>query len=143
MHFKIPFFALVAWLCVSLSGALLAKEAPQSAQEKAEAKEAADEDDRASKLDGEVQDPLKYLVVKGTISIDESAKGPVVGSVSGKQGSYQIKLENEGILAQLLKYNNKEVTLGGKLRNAGKYLIVREVIMGVQPAMSLSDPRGL
>src|SRR5260221_10123643 len=49
----------------------------QTAREKAEAKEAAEaaeEDDRASKLDGEVKDPLKYLVVKGTRSEEHTSE---------------------------------------------------------------------
>ena len=115
----------------------------QTPEEKAEAKEAADEDDRAAKIDGEVSDPLKYLVVKGTLTLDESAKGPVLGTISGKDGTYQIKLENEAVRELLFKHNNKAVTLGGKLRNKGKYLLVRDVIQGVQPAVSLSDPRSL
>src|SRR5260221_13884006 len=84
----------------------------QTAREKAEAKEAAEaaeEDDRASKLDGEVKDPLKYLVVKGTLALDEAAKGPVYGSISSVQATYQVKLENETLLAQLAKFNNKEI----------------------------------
>ena len=127
---------------LSFHGIIRAEE-KQTAQEKAEAKEAADEDERESKMDGEARDPLKYLVVKGTMALDESAKGPVIGTISGKDGTYQIKLTNESIRAQMFKYNNKIVTLGGKLRNNGKYILVKEIILGQQPAVSLSDPRGL
>ena len=115
----------------------------RTAQEKAEAKEAADEDAREAAMDGDAKDPLKYLIVKGTLSLDEGPAGPVLGSITGKDGSYLLKLSNETIRTELYRYNGKEVMLGGKLRNGGKYFLIKEILKGTPPPVRMADPRGL
>jgi len=103
-----------------------------SGQEK-EAAEAAAEEEAEKKLDE--MDSKRSVTLTGRFSRDalapEDTPPGVVGVFSATDGNlYLVKLADQGMLKLLCSYDKKDVTLAGKLRNKGKYLIVETVIAG-------------
>jgi len=57
--------------------------------------------------------------------------------------TYRVKLENPALGKELASYNGKVVTLGGKIRNQGRYFIVAEILTqagNFTPAQSNTAP---
>ena len=68
----------------------------------------------------------------------------VLGIFRSGKGIYQVKVAEESLRKELNKFNGKMVTLGGKVRNKGKYLIVQEVLTQpgrLAPASNTSPAR--
>jgi hypothetical protein len=117
--------------------------AEESAEEKAEAAESAEEDKRAAELDGEADDSLKSLMVRGRLVL-APGKSSVVGTLTTPERTYQVKVENEKVLELLQPLDNKDAALNGRLRNKGKYFIATGIaVQGVQTPLSLDNPAGL
>jgi len=92
----------------------------------AEAKEAAEEDAAEEKLDSET---LKRLFEGKLVLSGENTENPeIVGVFVSAGKTYQLKLADPVLLAELKPLQNKPITLNGKIRNKGKYFIV----VGVQ-----------
>lgn len=101
----------------------------------AEAKEAAEEDAAEEKLDSET---LKRLYEGKMALTGENTENPdIVGVFVSEGKTYQVKLADPALLAELKPIQNKPITLNGKIRNKGKYFIVVGVQTGgAAPAFS-------
>jgi len=66
----------------------------------------------------------KYLVTV----VEGGEKAAIPGVFVVKGHVYQLKLANEELRGRLKPFNGKRVTLGGKIRNQGKYFILEEVL---------------
>jgi hypothetical protein len=95
-----------------------------------ETKEAREEIELESKL-SEVEQIALVKSFAGKLQLLRSDENPqVIGQLMTTQGPIALKLEKPDILDELKPYNMKDVTLNGKLRNKGKYLVVT----GLHPA---------
>lgn len=139
--------AVIVAVIVSFSLALEAgepKKKPPTLEE-IEAKEAAEEE---KLLEGKRPETGHEFSARGRLRlalVEEGQTPPAILGIFTADGkSYQVKIANEALRAQLLPFDNKDIALGGKVRNKGKYLIVEEVIIGSgTPAATLRNPRGL
>jgi hypothetical protein len=83
----------------------------------------------------------KYLAT--TPSEGQRADIPGVFVAQGR--TYQVKLQDNALREKLAPFNGKAVTLGGKIRNQGKYFIVEDVLTqaadgAYSPAQSHTAP---
>jgi len=67
-----------------------------------------------------------------TWTMDEQ-RPSILGIFTSRGRTYQVKVAREPLRKALARFNGKQVTLGGKVRNEGKYLIVQEVLSQVVP----------
>jgi hypothetical protein len=116
---------LALFVLAALSNRTLnAEDAPDSA----ETKEAAEEDEAEKKLP-ETEQIQALKTVRGVLKLGAAEdNSEVVGTLTAESGdSYLLKLASKDLAKRLERYNNKNVTLTGKLRNKGKYLIVQNI----------------
>ncbi len=114
------------------SPALKAEETPSdaaSAPGESEADQAAKEEENEKKLNEIEQiNLIKTITGRLALSGDPGADGgDVVGTISDTTKSYLLKLEKPELMQALKPYNGKTISLKGKLRNKGKYLVVSAV----------------
>jgi len=128
---RCPTALIAAVLALSLP--LLGAESPKEMDER-EAKEAAVEDassDRAL-MEQELVGTIKLNPVK-----DGEPLPKVLGTFTTATKSFQIKLLSDQLYGDLKKQDNKTTTVFGKLRNAGKYLVITRV----GPSQAAEPPR--
>lgn len=114
-------------LAFSFGSPTVAAEADKDALA-AEAKEAAEEDAAEEKLDSET---LKRLYEGKLALTGENSENPdVIGVFVSEGKTFQLKLSDPALLAELKPLQNKPVTLNGKIRNKGKYFIVVAIQTG-------------
>jgi len=99
--------------------------------ETAEAAEAAEEERKLEEQglipDGGYEFEQEGRLTLASHTMDED-RPSIVGIFTSRGRTYQVKLAKENLRKELAKFNSKNVTLGGKVRNRGKYLIVQEVL---------------
>lgn len=125
---RIAFLAVFAMAALTFDAQ--AGAAKKETQAELEAREAAEEDAAEAKLDPE---KVKHLFDgRFVLNQTEDAKEPnaIVGTFISKNGSYLIKVESAAVREELKQYHNKEVSVVGKVRNQGKYLIVNSIVHG-------------
>jgi hypothetical protein len=92
--------------------------------------EEADREEELLRAQGKTPDQGQETVLQGkylaTAPQENRTDIPGVFLASGK--TYQVKLAAENLRNKLVPFNGKQVTLGGKIRNRGKYFIVEEVL---------------
>ena len=96
------------------------------------------EEDRISKQEEEAEGKLglsekKNFVVTGTLNLYDEEKlaksDGVFGTLDSTQGAtYLVKLDSSVSLAQLKKYDTKNVSVSGKSRVKGKYLVITGIV---------------
>jgi hypothetical protein len=121
---------LVAFSMGILFNSALAGEKKKDPVAEAEATEAAAEEEAESKMDPE---KLRRLFEGKLVlfPVEEGGEAKVIiGQLAGKNFNYLLKVETEAVRNQLKEFNNKEVSVIGKVRNQGKYLIVSSVMRG-------------
>jgi len=95
----------------------------------AEEEEAAEEEERLQ-AQGKIPDEGHETVLQGKYLVTQQDKSrpdiPGVFLAGGR--AYKVKLQANHLLTKLAPFNGKRVTLGGKIRNQGKYFIVGEVL---------------
>jgi hypothetical protein len=105
--------------------------AEKTKAEQAEEAEAAAEE-RALEKQGRLPEDGYEFTAPGRLALathtmDED-RPSVVGIFTAYGKTYQLKLAEASLRKKLEKFNGKTVTLGGKIRNTGKYLIVQAVL---------------
>lgn len=108
---------------------------------------AEDEDKIAAKEDAQGDERMvlgEKTVFIGTTILNEDSKPSergVVGTFYLEGGkNYPLKAASDEVLAQLKKFDQKKITLAGKLRVNGKYLVALSVVEAA-PAADLRDKR--
>jgi len=128
MRLQTPLYSL-AFLFLGLGLSLGAGEPTE--KESAEDAEAAEEE-RKLEAAGLIPDGGYEFEQEGRLALAnyvmDKERPSVVGVFNSRGRTYQLKLEKESLRKELAKFNGKKVTLGGKVRNKGKYLIVQEVL---------------
>ena len=115
--------------------------------EQAEEAEAAEEErklDEAGKLPEDGYEFMEAGKLFLSNAVMDPARPSVLGVFRSGKRAYQVKVAEESLRKELTKFNGKYVTLGGKIRNKGKYLIVQEVMSqagGLAPATNSSPAR--
>jgi hypothetical protein len=95
----------------------------------AEEKEAQAEEEAESKLNQE----LVKIRFEGKVTLylePDQSNPSVVGTFTSSGQVYLLKVPDPQQVTRLKEYNGKTVTLVGKIRNAGKYFVYREIIEG-------------
>lgn len=132
--------------CATLLAAVSLSAAPrvfsaESAKSKAslwdaERREAEQEDQNFSQLSLEEQ-ARACRTFRGMLELTAGDNPDVVGTFYELQNGngaavsaikYAVKLQNKALLAQLKNYGGKKVEVEGKLRNAGKYLVIARIV---------------
>jgi hypothetical protein len=109
-----------------------------------EAKRAAEEEAAEKSLNGEDSRKTPILYGKVSMTPPDPDKKDVVGTFTVGAQQYLLKLEKEDLRAAVAKYDGKEVSLQGKIRNDGKYFIVMSIFGGAgAPPVQLRNPEGL
>lgn len=125
---------LIATVLLSLTGALSAAEKNNSLQKQwdAERQEAQDEAQREEKLTLEEKARMRsqfngILTLQGDLG---NGNPDVVGALTctDDQKVYLLKLENKEVIKVLQRNGNKKITISGRVRNSGKYLVVTGLI---------------
>ena len=142
MRLRNSLSAVMLAIAFMISGAVLTAET----QDEKEAKEAAAEEDAFNKA-GEVEQMAAQKSMTGkfvlTPPTDDDPNPKVVGTFSlGVGQSYLVKVEHQVVLKKLAGYDNKKVTVRGKIRNQGKYLIVSEIMSGREAPPAERSKRG-
>jgi hypothetical protein len=99
--------------------------------EQAEEAEAAEEDRKLQEAGRIPEDGYEFMEggkLHLAAGVMDPARPSVLGIFRSNKRTYQVKVAEESLRPQLAKFNGKMVTLGGKIRNGGKYLIVQEVL---------------
>jgi hypothetical protein len=110
-------------------------------QQKKEEEEAAREDDAAR---NKITDAFtKEASLRGRVALYVEPQDGILGVFTTADRAYFLKAENEKLASDLKKFEGKEVTLGGKIRNQGKYFIVQEIPAPEPPPPVFRDPFGL
>lgn len=121
--------------------------AEKTVAEQAEDEEAAAEERQLEKQGKLPEDGHEFTasgkLVLATQVMDQERPG-VLGLFTACGRSYQVKLAEETLREKLNTFNGKTVTLAGKIRNQGKYLIVQAVLTqtGSFQATSARSGRG-
>ena len=92
------------------------------------------------KSDGRLKSRLLCLRIRDLLC----SKPRMLGVFRSGKRAYQVKVAEESLRKELTKFNGKFVTLGGKIRNNGKYLIVQEILSragGLAPSSNSSPAR--
>lgn len=134
----------VSVLFLACAWALEGGEPKKSPEEIAEEKEAEEEEQL---MVGKRPESGHEFSARGRLQLvplEEGKIPKILGTFTSDRKTYLVKITNEALFAQLLPFDKKDVGLGGKVRNSGKYLIVEEVLAGSgTPAASFRNPRGL
>lgn len=113
-----------------------------------EAKQAAEEESREQRETGWAYKPVN---LRGRISLlpiqDGDTANTVAGSFATQQGTFLLKFEKMDLRRLMLReYNNKDITLVGKVRNEGKYFVAVDANTPSRyavPAQGAIKPGGL
>lgn len=128
----IPFLILMA------CGCLVAAEPNEQ-----ERKEAQEEEEKESKLP-EVEQIALTKAYMGTLQLIKNEENPeVVGQLVTTTGPMILKLSQPTLLKELVPFNQKTISLTGKLRNNGKYLLVTSVVGAPPPAFERKKRGGI
>ena len=127
MTLKNDALTLVLLLALAgFAGLIRAEDAAPSAE---------DEDKIAAKEDAEGDERMvlgEKTVFSGTPILNEDSKPTdrgVIGTFYADGGkSYPLKAASDEVLALLKKFDQKKITLAGKLRVNGKYLVAQSVL---------------
>jgi hypothetical protein len=118
-------------ICVPALSAEEAETAEKTKTELVEEAEAAEEE-RILRKQGRILDMEYELVVPGRLVLTAQAmdedRPSVLGYFKTSKQAYLVKLGDESLREKLALFNQKTVTLAGKVRNNGKYLIVQAVL---------------
>ena len=113
----------------------LASSAPRLFAEEVNAQEAkeAEEEAAAERLKALQLDRPVFTMVIGMLQMkpaDQRGDGKgVVGTVTAKDKTYQLKLESPDLAAEFDKAQGKRVKIRGNPRNKGKYLLAQGVTL--------------
>jgi hypothetical protein len=122
----------VAAAAVALTLAAGARAMAQSSEDReAEAAQAAAEDEAAKKADSDaIYTDFSGKVHLFTKDEQEGYDDPsVVGLFVIEKKVYLIKLETTKIMDDLKQFDGKSCVVSAKIRNQGKYLVVRKVVL--------------
>lgn len=135
MHMALMF--LLLW-----SGISYAEDATQPVL--SEAEESAAEDAIVADLPGEVESPLRGMNFKGVFNAQTTDGQPdLLGFFKNNDKSIQlVKADNDDVKKLLHQFDGKEITVYGKLRNKGKYLIVTNVLGEKDPPVNRRKKKG-
>jgi len=138
-HWRYSLLISLLVLCLPLMGA------EKTELEMAEDAEAAEEERILEQL-GRLPDDGHEFTAAGRLvlaaqAMDEN-RPSVLGIFTAYKRTYQVKLEDESLRKKLAKFNGKTVTLAGKIRNKGKYLIVQAVLTQPGKFRAVSGRRG-
>lgn len=121
--------------------------AEKTEAERAEDAEAAEEERKLEEA-GRIPNDGYEFSGGGRLLLSNGVMDPerpgVLGVFRTKARVYLVKVDEEALRGKLAKFNGKMVTLGGKIRNGGKYLVVQEVLSqpgGLAPAANTSPAR--
>lgn len=124
----------VAAILAMLAGTLYAAEKADNFQKRldAERREAQDEAQREEKLTLAEQAKMRSQF-NGILTIQsdlDNGNPEVIGALTctDDQKVYLIKLDSKDLLKVLQRNDGKKITLGGRMRNSGKYLLVTGMI---------------
>jgi len=137
----------VLLLMVGFVSSPLLLSAEKTKAELAEEAEAAEEErklDEAGKLPEDGYEFMEAGKLFLSNAVMDPARPSVLGVFRSGKRAYQVKVAEESLRKELTKFNGKFVTLGGKIRNDGKYLIVQEVLSragGLAPSSNSSPAR--
>src|SRR5258706_3671598 len=102
-----------------------------TAERDAEAKKAEAEDEAARKKNPEqiTEEHSGKLTLYNKEQRDEEQESGIVGTFTTAKNTHLVKLESAKTLEDLKPFDGKQCTLQGKIRNAGKYIIVKSVVL--------------
>ncbi len=125
---------LIAMVLFGFSAALSAAEKVDNLQKRwdAERREADEEAQREERLSIEQKAKMKSLF-NGVLTIQgdlDNGNPEVVGALTctDDQRIYLLKLEAKDVIKVLQRNDNKKITLSGRVRNSGKYLVVTGLV---------------
>jgi|ERR1043165_3549085 hypothetical protein len=120
------------YLLIFLSFAAAQCSAEQTTAERdAEAKQAEAEDEAARKKNPEQinEEYSGKLALYSKEKREEDQESGVVGTFTTAKATHLLKLEAAKTLEDLKPFDGKQCTLQGRIRNAGKYFIVKSVVL--------------
>lgn len=125
---------LIAMVLFGFSATLSAAEKVDNLQKRwdAERREADEEAQREERLSIEQKAKMKSLF-NGILTIQgdlDNGNPEVVGALTctDDQKIYLLKLEAKDVIKVLQRNDNKKITLSGRVRNSGKYLVVTGLV---------------
>ncbi|HLX63056.1 MAG TPA: hypothetical protein VKX17_17435 [Planctomycetota bacterium] len=132
------FGLLLPGMLLVLAGALCAAENNSS-----ESSDAAAEEAEAATFDKEIRSPLTGMAFEGTVIINKTEDQPgILGAFKTADSSYLIKVENEAIGKELQALNSKQISVFGKIRNKGKYIVIVQILPMLEPPPSRRKTKG-
>jgi hypothetical protein len=140
------FLSLAAMLGFAVTSFAAEKGKKKDPQQEAEEKEAAEEDAAAVGRDLPGGPGAFEFNARGKLDLyqhPDDQKPIVIGIFTADGKAYEVKAGNEELLTKLQQYNGKLVSLAGKLRNKGKYLVVQSIVEGAGRPDSMRNRRGL
>jgi hypothetical protein len=128
---------LCAALCLLFAGASAVaadKKKHKETEEQKEARIAAEEEARELTTSGLA---FKPVVLRGRLSLNPAQDGDTIDTPAGffttKQATYVLKCQTLDFRKTLWQYNNKDLTLTGKIRVQGKYFVAISIEGGGAP----------